>query len=108
MSFPEPNDQRLPDHGDYSDAGGGGGAQAGGGPAAAQREQVLRQVLSPEARMRLNNIRMVKPDLASLVEQYLVGLAAQGRIPGMLTDDQLKQMLMSMQQPKRDFKINHA
>lgn len=71
-----------------------------------QKEQILKQVLSPEARMRLNNIKMVKPELSSMVEQYLIGMATQGKLPGKISDDQLKQILLSAQQPKRDFKIN--
>lgn len=75
---------------------------------AAQKEQVLKQILSSEARMRLNNIKMVKPELSDLVEQYLIGMATQGKLPGQLSDDQLKQILLSIQQPKRDFKINRV
>ncbi len=74
----------------------------------AQKENILKQILSGEARMRLNNIRMVKPDLANLVEQYLIGMASQGKIRSPLTDDQLKQILLSIQQPKRDFKFNRV
>ena len=72
----------------------------------AQKEQILKQILTPEARMRLNNIKMVKKELSDLIEQYLIGMATQGKIPGQINDDQLKQILLSMQQPKRDFKIN--
>ena len=72
----------------------------------AQKEIILRQIISSEARNRLNNVRMVKPDLANLVENYLLNLAAQGKIPGQISDEQLKQILSSAQQPKRDFKIN--
>jgi programmed cell death protein 5 len=72
----------------------------------AQKELILKQLLSAEARLRLNNVRMVKPDLAALVENYLIGMASQGKIQSQITDDQLKQILMSVQQPKRDFKIN--
>ncbi|PIN97057.1 MAG: DNA-binding protein, partial [Nitrosopumilus sp. CG10_big_fil_rev_8_21_14_0_10_33_7] len=43
---------------------------------AAQKEQILKQILSPDARMRLNNIKMVKPELSDLVEQYLIGMAS--------------------------------
>jgi programmed cell death protein 5 len=75
---------------------------------AAQKEQILKQTLSPEARMRLNNIKMVKPELAEMVEQYLIGMATQGKLHGQLTDEQLKQILLSTQQPKRDFKINRV
>ena len=72
----------------------------------AQKEMLLKQILSSEARLRLNNVKMVKPDLANMVENYLLGLASQGRTSGQITDDQLKQILLSAQQPKKDFKIN--
>ena len=75
---------------------------------AAQKEQILKQILTSEARMRLNNIKMVKSDLSDLVEQYLIGMATQGKIHGQITDDQLKQILLSIQQPKREFKINRV
>jgi programmed cell death protein 5 len=72
----------------------------------AQKDILLKQILSGEARLRLNNVKMVKPDLANLVENYLLGLSAQGKAQGQITDEQLKQILMSAQQPKKDFKIN--
>ena len=72
----------------------------------AQKDILLKQILSGEARLRLNNVKMVKPELANLVENYLLGLAAQGKAQGQITDEQLKQILMSAQQPKKDFKIN--
>ena len=71
----------------------------------AQKELILKQILSADARMRLNNIKMVKPDLANLVENYLIGMASQGKLGAQITDDQLKQILLSIQQPKRDFKF---
>lgn len=72
----------------------------------ALKDQALRSLLSPEARLRLNNVRMVKPELAAMVENYLLGMASQGRLHNQISDDQLKQILLSIQQPKRDFKIN--
>ena len=72
----------------------------------AQKDMLLKQILSGEARLRLNNVKMVKPELANLVENYLLGLAAQGKAQGQITDEQLKQILLSAQQPKKDFKIN--
>ena len=74
----------------------------------AQKEIMLKQVLSGDARLRLNNVRMVKPDLAELVENYILNLSAQGKISGQISDEQLKQILSSAQQPKRDFKINRV
>jgi len=73
---------------------------------AAQKELILKQILSSDARLRLNNVRMVKPDLSNLVENYLINMASQGKFNSQISDEQLKQILMSMQQPKRDFKIN--
>ncbi len=72
---------------------------------AAQKEHILKQILTPDARNRLNNIKMVKQDLTTLVENHLIGLVTQGKINSQITDDQLKQILLSLQQPKRDFKI---
>ena len=74
----------------------------------AQKEIMLKQVLSGDARLRLNNVRMVKPDLADLGENYILNLSVQGKLPGQISDDQLKQILSSAQQPKRDFKINRV
>ena len=74
----------------------------------AQKEMLLKQVLSSDARLRLNNVRMVKPDLADLVENYILNLSVQGKISGQISDDQLKQILSSAQQPKRDFKFNRV
>ncbi len=72
---------------------------------AARKEHILKQILTPDARNRLNNIKMVKQDLVTLVENHLIGLVTQGKINSQITDDQLKQILLSLQQPKRDFKI---
>jgi len=93
MSFPESNEPPF----DNTDS-----------ESSKQKEQILKQILSPEARLRLNNIKMVKSELSDLVEQYLIGLATQGKLPGQISDDQLKQILLSIQQPKRDFKINRV
>ena len=71
------------------------------------RERVLRVLLSPEARQRLTNVKMVKPDLAKAVEDYIIAMGSQGKLNKALTDDDLKQILSSIRQPKRDFKINY-
>ncbi|WP_320416021.1 DNA-binding protein [Candidatus Nitrosotalea sp. TS] len=33
-------------------------------------------------------------------------MASQGKLHNQISDDQLKQILLSIQQPKRDFRIN--
>ncbi len=72
----------------------------------AQKEIILKQILSSDARLRLNNVKMVKPEVANTVENYLITMASQGQVKSQLSDEQLKQILKSLQQPKRDFKIN--
>src|ERR671932_2384517 len=74
--------------------------------AAAMRQRALMVLLEPPARQRLTNIRMVKPELAAAVENYLINAASTGRLTRSLTDEELKQILLSLQQPKKDFKIN--
>ena len=73
--------------------------------AAAMRQRVLQVVLDPQARQRLMNIRLVKPDLALTVENYLISAASSGRINRPLTDDELKQLLLRIQQPKKEFRF---
>lgn len=82
------------------------GSRPGGQQIDAQKEMIIKQILAPDARMRLGNIRMVKPDMAALVEGYLIKMASQGQLRSQVSDDQLKQILLSIQQPKRDFKIS--
>lgn len=75
---------------------------------ASKKDAALRSILDSDARARLANIRMVKPDLATNIENYLLGLASQGRAPEQITDSQLKQILVSIQQPRRDFKFSRV
>jgi programmed cell death protein 5 len=74
--------------------------------AEAIKQKALAMLLDSDARQRLTNIKMVKPELASAVENYLINAATTGRLNRALTDNELKQILLSIQQPKREFKIN--
>ena len=74
----------------------------------AAREGVLRMALTSEARQRLANVKMVKPELASSIEEYVVQLASTGRLKVPVDDEQLKQMLVALQGKKRDITIRRA
>lgn len=74
--------------------------------AVAMRQRALMVLLDASARQRLMNIRMVKPELATTVENYLLSAASAGKLNRALTDDELKQILLSLQQPRKDFRIN--
>ncbi len=72
------------------------------------REGVLRMALSSEARQRLTNVRMVRPDLASSVEDYIIQLASSGRLKTVVDDEQVKQMLAALQEKKREIRIRRV
>jgi programmed cell death protein 5 len=74
--------------------------------AQAQKEALLRQILTPEARARLTNIRIVKPQFAEQIELQLIQLASSGRLRGQLTDEQLKGLLKQLQGKERERKIS--
>ena len=71
----------------------------------AQKRQVLLQILTPEARSRLANLRLTKPEFVDQVELQLIQLAQMGRVKSKITDDQLKELLRKLAGQKRDINI---
>jgi len=69
------------------------------------RENTLRMALSPEARQRLTNVKMVRPEFANAIEEYVIQLVSSGKLKKVIDDDQLKQMLYSLQEKRRDIRI---
>jgi programmed cell death protein 5 len=72
----------------------------------AQREALLRQILTPEARARLTNIKIVKPQFAEQIEMQLIQLASSGRLKDRVTDEQLRSLLQQLQGKERERKIS--
>ncbi|AGB02137.1 DNA-binding protein [Methanoregula formicica] len=70
-----------------------------------QIQMILMQVLEPDARERLNTIKLTKPEFAGAVEQQLVALAQSGRLQKKITDAQLKELLRQLAPAKRDYSI---
>lgn len=70
-----------------------------------QRRSILMEVLTPEARGRLANVKLARPDYALQVENLMIQLAQSGQIKQKITDAQLKQILGKISQKKREFKI---
>jgi|SRR3990172_7589415 len=70
-----------------------------------QKQALLKQILAPEARQRLTNLKMVKPEFTEQLELQLIQLAQMGKIPIPLSDVQLKQILIQLQSRKRETKI---
>jgi programmed cell death protein 5 len=73
----------------------------------AQKQAVLRKILTPEARQRLANVKLVQPEFAEQLELQLIQLAQSRRVSLPISDDQLKNLLARIQgqQAKRDITI---
>ena len=69
------------------------------------REAALRMALTSEARQWLANVKMVRPDLAASIQEFVIQLASTGKLKRAVDDDQLKQMLSALQEKKREIKI---
>ena len=78
--------------------------------AEAQKQNIMRRLLTPEARLRLANIKMVRPEFSQQLELELVQIAQGGRVPLPITDEQLKRLLVQLegQQKKRDISIRRV
>jgi programmed cell death protein 5 len=74
----------------------------------AQKQQLLRQILTPEARQRLTNLKMIKPEFTEQLELQIIQLAQTGKLPIPLSDKQLKQILQQLQPKKREITIRRV
>ncbi|KAK1460908.1 hypothetical protein CMEL01_15205 [Colletotrichum melonis] len=97
--------------------GGAGGSSGGGGSNKQQqqeqrqqqeqeaRQQILNQILHPEAADRLGRIRLVKEQRAQDVENRLIMLAQSGQLRSKVTETQLKELLEAVAGTKEEEKI---
>src|SRR5580704_7710335 len=95
----------------YEQKDSGGGGNQGNAPQKEEsdkktlRENIMRIALTSEARQRLANIRMVKPQIAQTIEEYIIQMASSGKLKRVINDDELKELLGSIQGKKREFTI---
>jgi programmed cell death protein 5 len=71
----------------------------------AERAELLRRVLTPEARERLGRIRLAKPEVANAVEQQVMSLAMSGRLQRAIDDVTLRALLERIAPDRREIKI---
>ena len=68
------------------------------------KKVVMRKILTKEAIERLGRVRMVKPELATQLELYLLQAYQSGQIKTIIDDARLKQILDTIVK-KKNFKI---
>ncbi len=71
-----------------------------------QKRQLMMQILTPEARSRLANLRLTKPEFVDQIELQLIQLAQSGRMKGKIDDAQLKVLLQQIAGQKREINIS--
>ena len=71
----------------------------------AQKKQILGQIMTPEARQRLANLKLTKPEMVNQIEIQLIQSAQAGSLRGKITDEQLKVLLKQIAGQKREIKI---
>ena len=60
---------------------------------AEEKRQILRKIISPEGRERLSRVKLVKPELVSQLEDYLIKLYLSGKIKKPLSEDEIIKLL---------------
>ncbi|XP_029946395.1 programmed cell death protein 5 [Salarias fasciatus] len=62
------------------------------------RNSILAQVLDQQARGRLSNLALVKPEKAKAVENYLIQMAQFGKLGGKISESGLIEILEKVSQ----------
>jgi programmed cell death protein 5 len=71
----------------------------------AQRQAIMRQILTPQARERLGRLKIARPELVQNIEDQLIALARSGRVVGQIDDNDLRKLLGKLTPKKREIKI---
>jgi len=71
-----------------------------------RKEAVLRRILTSEARQRIANLKMARPDFAEQLELQLIQVAQGGKVRLPMNDETLKKILVQLQSDQqRETKI---
>jgi len=70
-----------------------------------QLETLAKQYLTKEAINRYGNIKAAHPELAVQVVALIIQAAQSGQLKEKITDSELKQFLLQIKEPKREFKL---
>lgn len=72
------------------------------------QKQLMRRILTQEARQRLSNLKMVKPEFAKQLEFQLIQIAQQKRISLPINDNQFKELLIRLQGDRKEIRIRRV
>jgi len=70
-----------------------------------QKKSILRSILTTDAKQRLSNIKLARPQVGEQIENQLIMLAKSGRLQQKITDAQLRELLRKIMPKKRDINI---
>jgi len=70
-----------------------------------QKRQILRVILTTEAKERLGRIKVARPDMVEAIESQLIMLAQSGRLKNKINDEQLRMLLSKLMPTKREISI---
>ncbi len=70
-----------------------------------QLNAALRQILTPEAKQRLGNIKLVNRERYYALAQTLLTMYRTGRIRKKLSDNELKELLMQLTSNRKNINI---
>ena len=73
-----------------------------------QKQAILRQILTPEARERLTTLKMSRKEMAEQLESQLIMVAQSGRLQSKIDDEKLKLLLSQLQPKKRKTTITRV
>ncbi len=70
------------------------------------KDAILRRYLEPDARERLNNLKLVNPSLVNEIRDFIYNLAISQRLSRPLSDKELKDLLIRLQsRRKREYRF---
>jgi programmed cell death protein 5 len=61
-----------------------------------EKKQILRRIISPKGMERLARVKLVKPELVSQIEDYLIKLYLSGKIKKMLSEEEVIKLLEAL------------
>lgn len=70
-----------------------------------RKNSILMNILTEDARQRLANIKLARPETAAMLENQLISLAQSRRISQKINDSQLRQMLAQITPKSRERNI---